>query len=209
MDPRMLWNANRLIALALALLLQPGVSFAMWKEVGSQDGIHIYERWIELPDYGRIRERKGEMLLKSTPALALMTLRDPARNRSWMDQVQQCYVLGKPQQDSWYAYTSFSLPWPFENREMVTLSRLKYVDDRTAIIEINSARYPGLPSTGFKRVEGYNAVWRIEDKGNNQVLLSLTTRSYVPPEFPRIVHDPVIRNVLLRNLLRLKLILSI
>lgn len=197
------------LVLSASAFLWPCQAEGKWKQVESKSGITVYERWVELSDHRLVRERKGEMLIISSVDRVLNTLSDPSKSKLWMENVQQSYLLGSPNNNIWYSYTSFSLPWPFENRDMVAVSRLKHHGERAATIEITSTESKLAPRGNAKRISDYKAVWNIVDKGEGKVFLSFSTISYVPPEFPRIVHDPVVRNVFLRNLMKLKLILSI
>jgi hypothetical protein len=175
-----------------------------WKEVKSESGVVIYERWVKLSGDLTVRERKGEMTINGCMNSVVSLLRDPSNSIHWMENVSDAYLVRRESDREWASYTYFSLPWPFENRDMVAVSHLNYCSPTYATIEMTS-RANDLPvKKNVKRLTDYKATWKITDLGNGRIFISLSAISFTSPEFPRFIQDPVVRGVFMRNMLKLK-----
>ncbi len=180
-----------------------------WKEIDSNSGITIYERWVQVNNDLKVRERKGEMTIKGSMNSVLNVLRDPTTPKLWMENVSDAYLVQKVSENEWSSYIYFSMPWPFDNRDMVSVSRLKFNNPASVTIEMTS-KEDELPfKENVKRLLNYKAVWKITDLGNGQLYISLSTISYTSPEFPRLIMDPVVRGVFMHNLVKFKLLFTI
>ena len=175
-----------------------------WKEVKSESGVIIYERWVKVSSALTVKERKGEMTINGSMNSVVNLLRDPSNLKHWMENVSDAYLVRKESEREWASYTYFSLPWPFENRDMVAYSQLNYCGSASATIEMVS-RATDLPvKKNVKRLTDYKATWKITDLGNGRIFISLSAISFTSPEFPRFIQDPVVRGVFMRNMLKLK-----
>lgn len=180
-----------------------------WINVESKSGIQVYERWVSVNKDLVVKERKGIMQVNENLQEAINTLRDPAKTRLWMEHVSDAYLVKQISDNTWYSYTCFSIPWPFESRDMVSLSTLAYnKNGRAATIEICSKgdALPLKPRTN--RLNSFKASWEIVELSKGRLSVSFTAISLAPPEYPRFIQDPIIRGTFYRNLLNLKGILD-
>ena len=193
----------------VALMLTASHSFATesWEKVDSKSGITIYERWVNITKDLSVKERKGEMTIPGSMNSVICTLCDPSKTKLWMENVSDAYLIKKENENMWSSYTFFSLPWPFESRDLVAVSKLNYITPTMATIEMISKENTLPEKKNVKRFMNYKAIWKIADLGNGNVYLSFSAISYTAPEFPRFIQDPVVRGAFLRNLLNLKVIL--
>ncbi|MCK9204724.1 MAG: hypothetical protein M0P58_09875 [Bacteroidales bacterium] len=175
-----------------------------WKEVRSESGITIYERWVKVTSDLTVKERKGEMTIQGSMSSVVNLLSDPSKSKIWMENVSDAYLVKKESDKVWASYTYFSLPWPFENRDMVSVSHLNYEDPSSATIEMISNENALPLKKNVKRLINYKATWKITDLGNGRVFISLSTISRTSPEFPRFIQDPAVRKIFMRNMLKLK-----
>jgi hypothetical protein len=180
-----------------------------WKIVESKSGINIYERWVKVNSNLTVKERKGEMIIEGTMNSVINILCDPTKTKLWMENVSDSYLIDKRSDKEWSSYTYFSLPWPLENRDMVSVSSLKYNTPGTAIIEIESKESTLPLNKNVTRLMNYKASWEIADIGNGHIFISLSAISSTAPEYPRFILDPIVRGAFMRNLYKLKLIISI
>jgi hypothetical protein len=155
-----------------------------------------------------VKERKAEMVINGDMSSVLGILSDPSQTKLWMENVSDSYLIKKESDKIWSSYTYFSLPWPFENRDLVSVSSLKSYDSGTAIIEMTSIEGILPVNENATRLTNYRATWKIADLGNGQVYISFSAMTATPPQYPRFVIDPVVRGAFLRNLIKLRLILS-
>jgi len=175
-----------------------------WKEVESKSGITIYERWVKINSNLTVKERKGEMTIKGSVNSVVDLLSDPSKAKLWMENVSEAYLVKKESDREWASYTYFSLPWPFENRDMISVSRLNFNNPVSATIEMISKENALPTKKNVKRLANYKATWKIADLGNGHIFISFSTISYTSPEYPRFIQDPIVRKVFMRNLLKLK-----
>ena len=177
-----------------------------WKKIDSNSGITVYERWVQANGDLKVRERKGEMTINSSMNSVLSVLRDPTSPKLWMENVSDAYLISRISEDEWSSYIYFSMPWPFDNRDMVSISKLKYSNPASVTIEMTSMEDELPFIDNVKRLMKYKAIWKITDLGNGQLYVSLSTISYTSPEFPRFIMDPVVRGVFMHNLIKFKLL---
>ena len=175
-----------------------------WKKVESKSGITIYERWVRVRSDLTVRERKGEMTIQGNLNSVVDLLSDPSKVKLWMENVSEAYLVKKESEKEWASYTYFSLPWPFENRDMVSVSKLNFNNPSSATIEMISKENALPTKKNVKRLANYKATWKIADLGNGHIFISFSTISYTSPEYPRFIQDPIVRKVFMRNLLKLK-----
>ncbi len=179
-----------------------------WEKVESTSDITIYERWIDVSPTLSVRERKCELQLKTNYNKVIGTLVNPAMTSYWMENVNNSFLIEKVNETKWYSYTSFAMPWPFDNRDLICVSSLKHHSNQSASIEIVSCEYLLPLKHNVKRLTNYKATWKIVDVGKGFVNLSFTAVTYKAPEYPRIIQDKVVRGAFLRSMLKLSLILT-
>ena len=179
-----------------------------WKKIETKDGVDLYERWVNVNSHLTVKERKAEMVINGDMHSILKTLGDPSQTRLWMENVSDSYLIKKESDKVWSSYTYFSLPWPFENRDLVCVSNLKCYDSGNATIEMASIENLLPVKQKVERLTNYKATWKIADLGNGQVFISFSAMTATPTQYPRFVIDPVVRGAFLRNLIKLRLVLS-
>jgi hypothetical protein len=180
-----------------------------WEEVRNSNGVITYVRWQHYPDGTRSRERKGDMLVDCSLKKSVDILTDPAATKKWMSGVSENYVLYKSSSSEWYTYTLYDIPWPFNNRDLVSVFAVKnYPANKSVIINIVSKADHVPPKPGIERLKDYNATWTITETAPQKVHIIFSAKSNTPPMFPRYIQDPVIEKMFHNNLVRLKDLLS-
>lgn len=119
-------------------------------------------------------------------------------------QISENYLLSKSNPFEWYTYTLYNIPWPFNNRDLISAFALKTnVGKKTVTINIDS-RAGHVPSKpGIERLKDYNATWTITETAPQKVHLEFTAMSNTPLMFPKYIQDPVIEKMFHNNLIRL------
>jgi hypothetical protein len=180
-----------------------------WAKIDTKSGINLYERWVEINNSFLVKERKGEMVINSSMNIVISTLSDPSKTGLWMENVSDSYLIDRISHNEWLTYTCFSLPWPFQNRDMVSVSRLTYSTPTSFMMKIESKDDARLVKGNTVRLNNYSACWQVEDMGNGKIYVSFSAIISNPPEYPRFITDTIIRNTFLSNLLKLKIIVSV
>jgi hypothetical protein len=176
-----------------------------WSEVRNNNGVTTYVRWLHYSDGTKTRERKGDLQADCSLKKTLEVLTDPSETKKWMSGVSENYLLSKSNPSEWYTYTLYSIPWPFNNRDLVSAFTLKTNSgNKTVIININS-RADHVPSKpGIERLQDYNATWTITETAAQKVHIEFSAMSNTPPMFPRYIQDPIIEKMFHNNLVRLR-----
>ena len=194
------------IIILIALSIEQVSAAGAWKKLNTGDDVSIYERWVEVNDNLTVKQRRVEITVTSTFSQVLSVLTDPSKTPLWMENVSESYRIKKVTDNQWYSYTYFKLPWPLDNRDLVCRSTLRNINEKESEITMVSTEQYIPQKQDVKRFINYNAVWHITDLGKGEIKISLTVISYTSPEFPRIVQDPIVRNVFRQNMLRLKIV---
>jgi hypothetical protein len=180
-----------------------------WEEVRKNNGVVTYVRWLHYNDGTKTRERKGDMQADCSLKRTVEVLTDPAETKKWMSGVSENYLLSKSNPSEWYTYTLYSIPWPFNNRDLVSAFELKNnPENKTVIINIISKADHIHSNPGIERLKEYNATWTITETAPQKVHILFSAMSNTPPMFPRYIQDPIIEKMFHNNLVRLKELLS-
>jgi len=180
-----------------------------WEEVRNNNGVISYVRWLHYNNGTKTRERKGDMQVECSLKKTVEILTDPAETKNWMSGVSENYLLSKTNPLEWYTYTLYKIPWPFNNRDLVSAFALKNnPDNKTVIINIISRADHVPPKPGIERLSDYKAIWTITETAPQKVHIIFSAMSNAQPMFPRYIQDPVIEKLFHNNLVRLRELLS-
>ncbi|MFO7658576.1 MAG: hypothetical protein R6W78_16070 [Bacteroidales bacterium] len=176
-----------------------------WQPVKNSDGVKSYVRWTVTENETKTRERKGELVVEESIDQIVTILTDTKSATIWMKNVTESYDLLKVSDDEWYTYTLFNIPWPFENRDLVSHVKLKEYGNNNilSINMVSEENYIPLRSKTL-RLTNYKAKWYLAaiDQHKTKITFSAITDS--PPMFPRWIQDPVVESMFHNNLVSLK-----
>lgn len=180
-----------------------------WEVVRNNNGVITYVRWLHHNDGSKTRERKGDMQVECSLRKTVEVLTDPDETKKWMSGVSENYLLSKSNPSEWYTYTLYSIPWPFNNRDLVSAFTVKNnPGNKTVIINIKSKADHVPPKPGIERLRDYDATWTITETAPRKVHIVFSAISNTPPMFPRYIQDPIIEKMFHNNLVRLRELLS-
>lgn len=174
-----------------------------WELIEQEEGIEVYERWVNLDDDLKVRERTGKMVLKCSISQVANLVADNHKTHLWMSNVEQAQLLKKPNPQEWYVHTVIDAPWPFNKQDMVSRYERHDFNDKT-IITISHANGLVPLKEDVTRLDSFNAEWQIEQLSPGKVRVTFTTKSTKPPEYPCWMQDPVVRKVFFSNLRNFK-----
>jgi hypothetical protein len=185
------------------------LSSDQWEEVRNNNGVITYVRWLHYSNGSKTRERKGDMQADCSLKKTVEVLTDPTETKKWMSGVSENYLLSKSNPSEWYTYTLYSIPWPFNNRDLVSAFAIKTNPvNKTVIINIVSRADHVPPKPGIERLEDYSATWTITETAPQKVHIEFSAMSDTPPMFPRYIQDPIIEKMFHNNLVRLRTLLG-
>ena len=171
-----------------------------WNVVQKDDEIELYDRWIDLPDGRKTRERKGVFYVNNNieDILKLVTTADGVK--TWMSGVKESNDVGENM-----VYVLFNVPWPFKDKDLVA--------------EINTSNIPGFQSKKVhysavadylplnedaERLKSYEATWTLTMIEPGRIQVSFTAFSDTPPIAPKWIQDPITAKLFKDNLLKLR-----
>lgn len=180
-----------------------------WEKVGDKSEVQTYIRWVKVNGEKTSRERKGEFIVRCPVQDVLDVLTNAELTQKWMSGVKESYCISHVNKLRWYTYTLFSIPWPFENRDMISLNTLDYnLSEGSARIAIISKGNQIPEKKGICRMSDYTATWQLTRLGEGKTKVTFTALSTTPPVLPRFIQDPVLEKVFHNNLIQLKELLS-
>jgi len=179
-----------------------------WEMVKNTEGVQTYVRWTVDAKGNTIRERMGEMIVGCSMQDAVILLSDAEATSKWMSGVSENYFLERISQTEWYTYTLFSIPWPFNKRDLVSWCRISSdpLHETANLTIICKDKFVPL-KPGIDRLTDYRANWVVTRTGD-KIKITFTASSTAPLIFPRLIQDPVIERIFHNNLVRLKDYLS-
>lgn len=109
----------------------------------------------------------------------LAVIKDDKTVPEWINRMKIFKNIKVLNDYQWYTYAELSLPWPYSNRDLISLNTLKQTNEGVIMIDIeNKPKYlPHKP----KRVRMQHAKghWRFKSLGNGKTLV--TYQFYAQP----------------------------
>ncbi|TLX72270.1 hypothetical protein E9993_18320 [Labilibacter sediminis] len=186
-------------------LMTGSTIYSEWVCVKNAKGVTLHERWVKVDESLKVRMRKGEFEVDCSFEEAIAFIENYRTIETWMKGIEQITPLTENDK---MVYVMINLPWPFSNRDFVARSSSVNVDDNKHVVRFKSENYHVKHKKGCVRIKDYSASWTIERISNHKSKITFTVFSSEPPLFPEWIQEPVIKNVFLNNLHRLKKHLS-
>lgn len=180
-----------------------------WEELTNEHGVKTYIRWLCKNDVKLVRERKGEFSADCTVDKAVSILTDASATKKWMAGVSENYKISQISPSVWSTYTLFDVPWPFNERVLISVYELKQINQSKFVtISINSEDSMINKKPDVEYLTNYSSKWTIKELTSGKVYINFSAVSNNPPMFPKYIQDPVIERIFHNNLVRLKKLLA-
>ncbi|WP_163709166.1 SRPBCC family protein [Mangrovibacterium lignilyticum] len=182
-----------------------------WTCILTSDDITHYERWVDIGNDIRVRERRIEMTVNCSFERALKFLSQPQNTKKWMSGVSRVSSLDTivaVKGDCQYAYTIMDLPWPLKDQDLVTRQeRIDLSEDHSRIVIVSEDNL--IPEKRKKkRIKDYQARWEITRLEANRVQIIFEVCCHMPPQVPRSLQDPVVKHIFRKDFATLKDLLA-
>ena len=122
-----------------------------------------------------------------------------------MKGVKEFSIVRKVNENDWFAYVLYWLPWPLNNQDCIIRYKCTSVQNgKTYIISLNGI--PGyIPAkTNVDRISHISGQWKITTVNSNECNVVYSVYSEQKPKFPRWVTDPIIQNNLINTMASMK-----
>ncbi len=175
-----------------------------WVCVMDKEGVALFERWVQVNESLRVRERKGEFVVASSLSKTIDYLSNMNSLKEWMNGVKTVDKISSHADSGELAYIVLHLPWPFADRDMIARFSLIQTDSHHCFVKIGSEKGDIREEKKIKRIHNYSAVWSLEKLDAERTKVVFTVFSNEPPLFPQWIQEPILKKVFMKNLQRLK-----
>jgi hypothetical protein len=174
---------------------------AKFNLVRSDDNISIYTRWIPVTETRSTRQLKAEFVIDCPAEKVISVLRDEKSYTKWMKATKTYYRLKTINENQWYSYVQFSIPWPLNNQDCILKYEVLECADPSKT-EITLAGEPDFLQTyeGVERISHIEGSWVITKIGAGKSHVEYLVYSKQAPKFPTWITDPLIQKNLLKTM---------
>lgn len=174
---------------------------AKFNLVRSDDNISIYTRWIPVTETRSTRQLKVEFVIDCPAEKVVSVLRDEKSYTKWMKATKTYYRLKTINENQWYSYVQFSIPWPLNNQDCILKYEVHECADPSKT-EITLAGEPDFLQTyeGVERISHMEGSWVITKIGAGKSRVEYLVYSKQAPKFPTWITDPLIQKNLLKTM---------
>lgn len=159
-----------------------------WHLQAGEAGILL---WSRAHPPGAFLALRLEMNVAAPPSALLAVLRDTARHQEWLPQSLEVRVLAKPAPDEDLVYTRLSAPWPVQERELITHSRLQRLPNCALMLTVWAAPDALPPYPGRVRIRASEGRWEAVPQLNGTTLIRLETYTNPGDNLPAWLINPI------------------
>lgn len=199
------FNDYRSASLAFSLFILCSFSSVAqptpWELKIDKNGIQIFSRWKDgLQGDDKVREIKATFTVSAIPQKLIGILQDPDKATDWMVGAKSFSVLDFHSPKSWYTYTEFALPWPFQNQDLVAHYRVESGEGQTTQVKVEAlpSYHPEYPK--IERLQHFEACWTFRLLGNGRTEVNYWAFTHKKPSAPRWVAAPIVQNSLWKTM---------
>lgn len=179
-------------------IIQQTTDFVLIKQ---DKNINIYARWIRVDDKRSARQLKAEFTVNASFAKIIGLIKDDKTTTQWMKNTKSYYIIKAIDQNNWFAYVQFSVPWPFSNQDII----IKYELPTPNAFSQTEIRFTGVPdymqkNKGVTRISHLEGTWKLMYLDKNLTKIEYVMFSKQAPAFPRWITDPIIQHNLLSTM---------
>jgi hypothetical protein len=174
-----------------------------WNLVENDSEITLFDRWLEMPDGRKTRERKGVFYVGNSVEEITEMVSSPEGIQRWMAGVEESRKVTDN-----IIYLLFNVPWPFKNKDLVAqISSTLSPDGQEKKLHYSAVANYLPAANNAERLQSYEATWTITKAVPGRTQVIFTAYSNTPPIAPRWIQDPITAKLFKDNLLKLREIL--
>jgi len=154
----------RHISLVTLLLFTIPTNAQNWKLSKDKNGIVVYTA----ETGSSYKMFKGEMTIDANIHGLIYLLKDADKIPEWMFKVDEFEIYVEEDEKQWMSWTGIDMPWPVDNRDVVTWQVLKKTE-KGFLIEISSAPDKMKERQDFVRLRVSKGYWAFEETTDGKV----------------------------------------
>lgn len=191
------------------LISQEAISqkiLSSWKLAKQSNDINISYRLLEIGDTLETRQMGIWFTTNATPDELIKMFNDVNNFSEWSAGVKKCKIVHHTT-NSWLTYNLYDIPWPFEQKDLVTEYKLERFNNSTILYM--SSKPNSIPKyAGVSRLQNYQGKWIFTPTNEGLTKVSFYSISFSKRVLPKFVQDPVIQNVFIDSIQKLKTLLE-
>jgi hypothetical protein len=184
---------QKLFLIAIMLLLLPLSAFPQedWNLVREKAGIKVYTKTGSDSEY---KAFKAEMQVRCRIENIVEVIKNMNSINNWVVNCKGVKLLKNEDEDQYY-YIETSLPWPFDNRDMVYHFQYIEIDSNQVKVIVTGTPEFIQPRNGIVRMVKANGYWLLTSIDN--YMTAITYQMHVEPggSIPAWLANPFIENV--------------
>jgi hypothetical protein len=171
-----------------------------WELVKSRNGIKVFSQWVTLDDGWKTRRLRGDFQVNMALPDLIAILKDGRKVKNWMEGVTESYTI-KDQDQLWYSYAKFNIPWPFDDQDLIVENMLDLNGNGDTVYISLKSRPDMLPEVaGLKRMENFYGYWKLIRIAPGVSHVEYAAYSKSEPLVPRFIQDPIVQNTFISSL---------
>lgn len=173
--------------------------------IKKEKSICLSGREITLPGNRRPRELKAEFSVNAGASAVLKVITDEQYAKSWMQRVKEFSTLRRLNENEWFAYVQYDIPWPLNNQDcIIRYCCMESENGRKFQLTMNGVPDYLPVKPGVERISHLCGSWTITSAGSSECRVVYTIYSGQKPEYPRWATDPIIQHNLIGTLASLR-----
>lgn len=170
-----------------------------------EKGIQLSSRELRLPDKRTTRELKAEFVVDADAATILRVLTNEKYATSWMKGVIEFSIINRENENVWFVYLQYGLPWPFNNQDCIFRYNCIEVNDGKGYALILSGIPDYIPvKHGVERISHLSGRWIITGAYPSGCRVEYSVYSEQKPKYPRWATDPIILKNMINTMVSMK-----
>lgn len=175
-----------------------------FKLVKKQNGIALYERWINGSKGESVRELKVELLVKSKTENVVALLKNQQKGTKWNVNASSYKIVKTSREDEWINYIRYGMPAMMDDQDCCLLYKVATPfagQQNECVINFVSTLSPLFPvNADVKRITGVRGQWILRRQSDNSLKVIYLITSDKSSNVPRFISDPIVRGNLFKTI---------
>lgn len=112
---------------------------------------------------------KADMIVHTSVEKLTALVRDASIGTRWIHRAKEFRLLEQPNDSTWYTYAVISIPFPFDDKDLVTLNQQQTLPGQAVCIRISSHPQYLPPVPGRSRIGRSESQWTFYPVGSDAV----------------------------------------
>jgi len=177
-------------------------ALSTWKTSRESEQIQFSYRYLNIGDTLKTRQMRITFMVEAEITQLVPMFRNTENLKRWTLRAEHCELI-EQNQENWTIYSLFDIPWPFQQKDLITEYRLVKKDSSVELFLIG--RPSKLPQVKeVSRMGYFEGYWSFTTHENGCLKAEFTSITFQKPQFPKFIQDPIIQNAFIDSIKHLK-----